>query len=63
MGNSEEYVKYLMWSVHLTNYDVDKFEGVWKFNLKYTNLYVCEGFSHNNGFDKKKICQKIIDVK
>ena len=26
MRNSEEYVKYLMWSVHLIHYDIEEFE-------------------------------------
>ena len=26
MRNSEEYVKYLMWSVHLAHHDIDEFE-------------------------------------
>ena len=32
-------------------------------NLECTNLYVLEGFSHDNGFDEKKISQKLINVK
>ena len=26
-----------------------------KYNLECTNLHVCEGFFHNNGFDKKNV--------